>query len=159
MIQVALLNSDFFNKKWWLLFKTKKKFLDGASLRPGWIVRVVPLQPLCEMQLTYFSRRRMQHWPHVKKNARSLSDWSSAVKSLSLMTNSEFGTKIQIHKNLTISLFLWPDKSTPKTWRFKKRFDHNEGTRDSQIFEGPLSIAEKSCDQAQVFESLLIDVK
>ena len=30
------------------------------------LVKAVPIQPLCEMQLTYFSRRRMQHWPHVK---------------------------------------------------------------------------------------------
>ena len=33
----------FFNKKWWLLFKAKKKFPDGTSLRPGWIV---PLRPI-----------------------------------------------------------------------------------------------------------------
>ena len=34
----ALLNSDFFNKKWWLLFKAKKKFPNGRRLRPGWLV-------------------------------------------------------------------------------------------------------------------------
>ena len=28
----------FLTKKWWLLFKAKKKFPDGTSLRPGWIV-------------------------------------------------------------------------------------------------------------------------
>ena len=39
------------------------------------------------------------------------------------MTNSEVGTQIQIHKHLTISLFLWPDKSTPKAWRFKNPFN------------------------------------
>ena len=35
--QLALLHSDFFNKKWLLLFNAKIKFPDGISLRPGWI--------------------------------------------------------------------------------------------------------------------------
>ena len=43
------------------------------------LVKAVPIQPLCEMQLTYFSRRRMQHWPHVKK----MSDWSGCKKFIS----------------------------------------------------------------------------
>ena len=30
----------FLNKKWWLIFKAKKKFSKGTSLRPG---RIVPL--------------------------------------------------------------------------------------------------------------------
>ena len=41
----CILNSDFFNKKLWLLFKAKKKFPDDASLRPGWIVPLISSHP------------------------------------------------------------------------------------------------------------------
>ena len=37
-VQVAWLHFDFLNRIWWLLIKTKKKFPEDKSLRPGWIV-------------------------------------------------------------------------------------------------------------------------
>ena len=36
-----------FNKNWWLLFKAKKKFPDGTSLRLGWIVPLIPGDKSC----------------------------------------------------------------------------------------------------------------
>ena len=48
----------FLNKKWWLLFKIKKKFPDGTSLRQGWIFRVpsgrIELHRLINMKFSIF---------------------------------------------------------------------------------------------------------
>ena len=52
----------FFNKKWRLLFKAKKKFADGRSLGPGWLV---PLEEslYLKVEIRLFAFRLDYHHP------------------------------------------------------------------------------------------------
>ena len=68
--------------KWWLLFKAKKKFPAGTSLRPGWIVPLILIDEtdnICPTQ-TNFWLLVFGKWLHMAKSRKIFLIWSQFQK-------------------------------------------------------------------------------